>query len=436
MVKKKWQEFKKQTTIRKVVWSIVTSLVILVGSYIICNTSIPLPDEIGVLQWFDKFKSFNGINKDSIPNEVILINVSFDKQLVDYEKNNVPVGQYAITDRQKLYDFLQLAHKANNYKYIFLDVIFEEGIVSEYDSMLFHRIASMDRIVIPMHEDTPLQDSILYNKAANADYTVTWKETNFARYKFLWDGVPSIPLKMYEELDGKTISKLGPLFTSCNWICQNGLTLQLPIKITEDLSEEDTRMQFNVLQLGVDILSLDSIAPVANEIKDKIVVIGDFYTDVHDTYIGPQPGSIICLNAYYALQRGDHIIMGKYGLRLLFYILIFIVYFVMTLCYLNGFSLSAITDHPFLKAIISFGSISALYWIIAVVGYIAFDTVYNFWIPIVFFSIVGTITYIYTTYKKLKNEKTKIISTPESASNISDGRQLQSHLPEQSKNND
>lgn len=430
-MKKIWNEFRKRTTRKKVLLSIFFSLAILLFSYVLCNTSIPLPDEMAVLQGWDKFKAFNSLSKDSIPDEVLLVNVSFDKQLVDYEKKGMPVGQYAITDRRKLLQFLRLAQKANNYKYILLDIIFEKGIASETDSALFQQITSMDHIVIPVHKDAPLQDSILYEKAAIADYTVTWLETSFSRFKFRWGDLATIPLRMYQELNCGDISRHGIFYTSCNWLCQNAITLQLPIKMSDDTENEGNYMKYNVVQLGVDLLELDSISPVANDIKDKIVVIGDFYTDTdkHDTYLGPQPGSIICLNAYYALMRGDHVLDGW---KFFFYSLISLIYFILTLCYLNGFSLSELTEKLWLKAIISFGSMSFLFWTVAIFGYLFFDTVYNFWLPIGVFATLRTILYIKYIIKEIRNEKAKSTSgttMPGTIDSISG--ELQDSLPKQ-----
>ena len=421
MLKEKWHDFKKQATRKKVIVSAVFSVAILLFSYVVCNTSIPLPDEMSVLQGWDKFKSINGYNSDSIPDDVLLVNVTYDKQLVDYSRDGIPLGQYAITDRKKLLDFLRIAKKAENYKYILLDVIFEKGIVSRYDSALFSLIVSMQRIVIPVHKDAPLQDRVLYRKAASADYTVTWKDTNFTRFKYCWGDLPSIPLKMYQDLDGKTITKHGFIYTSNHWLCQNGLTLQLPIRITKDVDMEEDKMKFNVLQLGTDLLAIDSISPVSNEIKDKIVVIGDFYNDIHDTYVGPQAGSIICLNAYYALQRGDHVLFGPWGLRFVFYI--------------TGSSLSSFAESSWLKTIISLFSIGAIYWTIAILGYMFFDTVYNLWIPITVFSILSFITYIYSLIKELKHEKTKTNSAPVTTfTELDASEKLQGAVSEQFQN--
>ena len=431
-LKEKWAEFKRQTTCKKVVCSVIFSFLLLFFSYVICNTSIPLPDEMGVLQGWDKFKSINGFNKDSIPNDVLLVNVSYDKALTDYEKNGIPVGQYAITDRKKIYDFLLIAKKANNYKYILLDIIFEKGIASIQDSMLFSLIASMERIVIPVHKDIPLQDDILYSKAANADYTVTWKETNFARFRYRWNDIPTVPLKMYQDINGKDISGHGFIYTSGHWLCKNGVTLQLPIRLMKDMKSDGEKLKVQELQLGADLLASDSIAPIADEIKDKIVVLGDLDSDsdLHDTYAGPLPGSLISLNAYYALLRGDHIILGKYGLRLIFYMLVAVIYVITMLFYLNSITMSFFTDIMWIKVVISYGGVGLLYWTIAIIGYLFFDTVFNFWIPIMAFSVLGTFIYIHSLIKETKHAKKTHSITTKSAGDDSNGGQLQDPLSE------
>lgn len=390
----------KRWTVGKVSLSVAISILITLANYVVGNTSFPLPDEMKVLQSWDKLKKWSGQDRDSIPDEVVLIDVTYDKQLADYNVNDMLVGQYCITNRQKLLDFLTAAQRADNYKYIMLDVIFEQGISSPQDSALFNLIASMKRIVIPVHQDVPLENRILYCKAANADYTITWEETNFARFQFLHDGMPSMPLRMYQEISGDSISKCGFFFFSQGWLCRNGITLKMPIRLSGDTDENGEMQKINVLHLGSDVLAMDSIVPISDEIKNKIVVVGSFHEDVHDTYAGLMPGSIICLNAYYALVHGDHVLLGRYGGVLVFYILMMLLYFYISIAYLNGFSLSAKTQNPWLKLLLSLISINLLFWIIAVFAYILpLDLVYNVWIPIGVFSLLDFVANILNTKK-------------------------------------
>lgn len=387
-------------TRKTIVVSVIVSLAVLLLNYIVGNTSIPLPNEMSILQGWDKFVSVNGTIKDSIPDEIMLIDVAYDKELVDYEEDGFYVGKDFITDRNKLFQFLSLVKEAGNYKYVMLDVIFEEGYKTPYDSALFHLIAQMDRIVIATHEDTNLQDSILLSKAANADYTTTWKETNFSRFQYLHEDQASIPLQMYRELEKKDIRKFGFLYFSNNWLCRNAITLKMPYRITSDLSDEGERKKFNVVRMGSDLLDSTSVTTLADEIEGRILVIGDFKHDIHETYAGIQPGSLINLNAYYALKRGDHSLFGQYGGTLCFYLLIACLYFCMSILYLSNFKIEKFVHKKWLRLALSPVSIGMVFVMIALIAYKPFGIVYNIWLPVLVFSSIDFISNLIFTQKE------------------------------------
>ena len=134
-------------TRKTIVVSVIVSLAVLLLNYIVGNTSIPLPNEMSILQGWDKFVSVNGTIKDSIPDEIMLIDVAYDKELVDYEEDGFYVGKDFITDRNKLFQFLSLVKEAGNYKYVMLDVIFEEG----YKWLVSLGAIFVDKKVKPRH---------------------------------------------------------------------------------------------------------------------------------------------------------------------------------------------------------------------------------------------------------------------------------------------
>lgn len=382
-------------TLQKKIWAVIISIILLCSNYTICNTSFPLPNEMVVLRNMDIINELCGWKEDSIPDNIMLINVSYDKELVDFVKQKEDtVGKTPIIDRHKLFEFLKNAKEANTYKYIFLDVNFEKGYISKSDSALFNLIAEMDRIVIPRHEGKYLQDDRLYSKAANSDYTVTKEETNFVRFQFIHDSIKSIPLKMYNDINKKDIHKWGPFYFSGNWLCRNGITLKLPF----------TTKMF-IPNLGKDILENGN----NEDFNGKIVIIGDFENDMHDTYKGKQPGAIIIMNAYYALVQGDHILFGKYGLTLLFYVFIALLYFFLAILYLNGKSLSSLFENAWIKVFVSIVSINILFWIIAGFAYFL-GVVYNLWIPTVVFSILDFIVNTYKNYRDEKNNKCNAVA--------------------------
>ena len=90
----------------KSVLAISLSLFILIFSYLLGNTSFPLPDEIGLFQKVNGWNSFWGVQKGNVPDSLLFINVCYDKELADYEENGIPVGKFVITDRKKLLHLL------------------------------------------------------------------------------------------------------------------------------------------------------------------------------------------------------------------------------------------------------------------------------------------------------------------------------------------
>ena len=187
MIKSLWQGILQKLRKDRRIYCISAgfSLVIIVGTYLFGNTRHSLPGDNAALTEIYYAKRFLGRTVDNVPDSMLLINVCYDKALVEYEEDGMPVGNMVITDREKLLKLLTIAKAANNYRYIFMDVNFEEGINSPSDSALFQTIKSMDRIVIPNHSKSRMKDSGLYAKSANADYSITWKVRAFSHFQYL-----------------------------------------------------------------------------------------------------------------------------------------------------------------------------------------------------------------------------------------------------------
>lgn len=62
------------------------------------------------------------------------------------------------------------------------------------------------------------------------------------------------------------------------------------------------------INLGADLLSEPSI--IGDLIKNRVVVVGNMQSDIHQTYAGNIPGCIINLNAYLALEKGLNLFNG------------------------------------------------------------------------------------------------------------------------------
>ena len=386
--------------------SVLVSVVIIIFSYMVANSAYPMAGEYTALKSIYDFKKFFGHQLDNVPDSILFINVCYDKQLISYEEEGMPVGSTTITDREKLLHFLQIAKEADNYRYIFMDILFEEGFETPVDSSLFQTIGSMKNFLIPMHQDVKLKDPILYNKAANADYLVTWKQTSFAHYQFLHhDSIPSIALKMYADLkpcEGYGIKPHwgGLWYTDNGHLCQNGTTLFLNVRLNGSQRDEEGKIrERNYIYLGADLLDLDSVIPVKDQIKDKILIIGDFNNDTHYTYVGNQPGSALCLNAFLTLISGKHLVNWIHVL------ILFIIYTIVGSFYLRGTSFQSLFTSPWIGILMSFLSTATLFFVIAVIAHWN-EIAFNMWVPTTVYSFIDTYVQKRNIYNKKKYEKT------------------------------
>ena len=125
--------------------ALLISVGIVLASYFVANIPYPLLDS-----WMPfSLVELTGRNHTaSYPEDSVLcVNVAYDKQLADaYSEAGFKVGQSDVTDRGKLLRFLQIAGQAD-YRYIFLDIRFPEGLKTENDEALFSLIASLSRTI-------------------------------------------------------------------------------------------------------------------------------------------------------------------------------------------------------------------------------------------------------------------------------------------------
>lgn len=322
----------------KAIWSIVRTLVkrnktallvslcnvviLLVLSYVLNNQSLFTGENLNHYAWVEWVKNKVGLVKQLDSHDVLFVNIAYDKQLTERtDEYGMPIGNTSITDRAKLLSFLQMLHSTDNYKYIFLDVRFEKGYdVPEVDSTLFAEIRNMRMIVIANHSDVEIADSSLLEKAAISDYKATITATNFVRYKYTYNGNPSMPLYAYRDLTKRTIKRHGLIYTCDGRLCYNSLFVNFPVENFSEFDDENRKQYYN---LGSDLLDNYSEEDLATLTQGKYIVIGDMIEDLHDTYSGLKPGSVITYYAFQALMNRKHFV--SYSLLLFLAVLYFLI---------------------------------------------------------------------------------------------------------------
>ena len=285
--------------------SVINTVVLLFGTYLLNNLSRFTGEDLGQYALVEWCKDKLGMTEK--PGELPLyVNVAYDKQLVDvYDADSLLLGNRDITDRGKLLGLLRQLAEADNYRFIFLDVRFERGYASANDNALFRQIREMPRLVVANHEDMELQDSSIIRKTGLNDFYSTIISTNFVRYPYLVGDSASMPLTAYRSVDGGDISRqIGCIYTDRGRLCHRSLFLRFPIREYTEYDADGEKIYYN---LGADSLFVPA-GYVSELARDKVVVVGDMVDDIHDTYVGPQPGPVITYLAYEALTKGEHLV--------------------------------------------------------------------------------------------------------------------------------
>lgn len=292
--------------------SATIALLIIAADYVAGNLSYPILDTSADLGWQAFFKEYRDNPEDK--GQLYIVDTSHDTALAHVVEYGDTTGTAAVSDRAKIAEFLRIAAKAD-YKYIILDIRFENILSTPYDSLLYSQIGNMPRIVFSKHREyvdenygppskKPEALLTIDNKGAFADYRSMWTD-GFSRYEFLQDSDESVSLRLYKEIDGKTIHRTwwGGYVDSDGNLCRNLQFIPFPKSASQSYGEKGKILHKHI---GHHILDIDSEDELARQLEDKIILIGNFEDDVHDTYIGSVPGPLIQYYAWKTLERGGH----------------------------------------------------------------------------------------------------------------------------------
>lgn len=368
------------------------ALAALVISYFFTNINFSLSGEKPVLKYWCAFTDWLSSGREKAPSDdVVFINVANDKQLVDIsDEFGIPLGNAAITDRSKLVELLGMIASSPCYKYVLLDIFFEEGYQTESDSALFTLISGMDRIVIPKHTDGGLSSEVPGSKAAYADYNISINEDDFTKYRLFWKDGPSMPLRMYTDITGRTVKKTGLWYSDNGALSRKVVFPKMHVRIDSPYRFDGQKAYLN---LGADILDYADEENWAEYFDDKFIVIGSFTgDDIHTTYAGDIPGSLINYNVYLSLMKGQHRI--PLGL-IVFY---FCIFFAMAYLLLRGPSETLSQPWAWLWAKL-FVLYSAILIIVCIFVFTVWGQAHDIFITSAFFSIVDVVN------RRLKEKK-------------------------------
>ena len=240
--------------------------------------------------------------------EFVFINTSYDLVLIDkYDEFGFPVGNQAITDRQKLSQLLQVLNSSPNPpKYTIIDIHFVDS--TSADQPLMEALYQMDNVILSAHInelgdlEPPIFDQADYGIS---DYLIGSAFDGVYKYQLIHgDSSKLLPLKVYEHISGHQSTAFGPFVKVGSRWTLNNFIMNYRI-LQKDIY--DLEAGFNPVSLG-ELLYL-SDEDIHEFTANKIIVIGDFFeNDMHETVLEITAGPLILLNAFLSLKHGDTII--------------------------------------------------------------------------------------------------------------------------------
>lgn len=368
---------------KKIFSAIISAIIKAVVLLIVCYEVDNIPYRFGAKTKMLTFKESiaqKGPHKNPDSENVVFINTGYDLQFVDTHK-----GREIITNRDTLIQLLQYLQKVD-YKYIFLDINFEKGYETPSDSILVALIKSMRDITIAKHWDYKnekefeLIDDALLEKASYCDFVNSMYNTSISCYQFIQKNGNSAALDIYQNTTNHSIKvhRIGNLklwYSDRDRLCYNSLFLA----ISEEY-EKQIRTDYSARYLDMGSMKErfgDAIIPY---LKGKTICIGDFISDLHDTYYNKQPGTYLHWLAYNNLSNENHIYHR--GLILL----LFLAYSAIFFCKKINFDLAHLVKKPFFSFLLAYINSSLLLSVTCFIIYCHKGIFIDIFIPTLVFS--------------------------------------------------
>ena len=401
---------KDKTKRNNIIKAAITAIIFTLFCYYVTNLGFSISGESALVTKINKrIKEWKQIKTD-VPDSVLLVNISYDKELIPVnDSDGFPKGEIDITNRESLLKFLDILDHRKDYKFVFLDVFFEEGYDSPSDSALFNKISSMPRVVIPRHRDAKLAaKDLLMPKSYISDYTITNTNKGFGKYELIAEGDTSVALHMYKELTGHDIKKRFIFYFDNGRLCNSTLFSRQSINFDAPYNADGEKNYYN---LNADLLC-DSELVGGDLLKDKYIIIGAMeMTDIHGTAEGKIPGAVITANAFIGTMNGQHIVPV---------VMIFVFLFILFIVSYQVFSGKTIAKwikkkletkniiiHPTIFAyLLSWVSYVSILSIAGVISYIVYGVIYDILFTATLFQVAD---YIITNWKDLSHPNWKMI---------------------------
>lgn len=301
----------------KITATVANALALIYFTFQLLNQPFLHGNEMPLIQGATYFKNII-LDAEDKParKDFMFIDVAYDKILIDkLDTNGFSIGKQPVVDRGKLAKFFRILNsKPTNQKFVICDIFFADsaqpdecvGDTISPDVALKAELAKMKNVVLSYHfkndKDSLDLPIFLDPPRGIADYTTT--NNTFLKFNLIHhDTIKSSPLIMYEYLHKQQLKKTSWF----HWL--NGQRILKSFIVDFRIRNYDLFVSQNHYKVdNLDALLTLDAKDVLAHVKDRIIIVGDFQNDKHETIYGETVGPLILLNTYLALKNGDNVI--------------------------------------------------------------------------------------------------------------------------------
>lgn len=294
-------------------------VLMVIASLLLASLDYTLEPDTAIAKWLNTLKRTTFLSKlysDTANLDAYLfVDVSGALALIPKTDG---LGNQVITDRAALANFFELCRRYDNYQFILGDISFIDP--SQHDSLLHAVLHHTPRIVFncawqdgrylpPLFDDLPMADA---SYLESSGYNL---QDGFVKYRLtLDDTLENIALVVHRRLHASRVVVRGGIVWIGDQAYRNTNMLDFRVSTRTVNNNDNSR----IIPLPDLLFIQDDSVYMKATLKDKVIVIGDFIHDTHNTIMGQQPGSLILVNILEALKYGD----GVLGVAEILYMLI------------------------------------------------------------------------------------------------------------------
>ncbi|GAA4840076.1 hypothetical protein [Algivirga pacifica] len=270
-----------------------------------------LGDEVTLIEMTSIMKNTLFKVEEKPPKERFLfINCAWEKDLIPkLDEYGWEIGKIDITDRNSLGKFVQKINRTNAHELLLMDIQFYMPTAN--DSVLAAELPKLKKGLVSYHKGAdnkpryPIFKGIPLGLSDMESQLRSNQDDLVLKYHLIQgDSLKTTPLRMYEEIHQDTLEH-GLFFNSLGgYPILNAYIIEHPIR-KNDLFNKVDSLRYPYMHLS-EVINI-SDKRFAKIVKDKVIVLGDFENlDIHRTIYGKQPGPLILVNAFLALENGDN----------------------------------------------------------------------------------------------------------------------------------